>query len=89
MGRKTVLEGKLRVCETNLRIINEKKDFRYNDMFWLRAFSQQGFRHYEDDIPLPDDSEFIGRFIQSVKDYYNAEIHNIKLELEDLYGTTR
>ena len=84
MGRKEVLESKLREYEANLRIIDEKKDFIYNDMFFLHSFSQYGFRHYEDDIPLPDNSEFIGQLIQSVKNYYSEKIKSIKLELENL-----
>lgn len=84
MEPKEVLESKLRVYEANLRIINEKKNFKYNDLFTLHAFSQQGFHCYDDEIQLPDDSKFIGDFIQSVKDYYSANIHNIKLELENL-----
>lgn len=90
MERKEDLESKLRVCEANLRIIEGKKNFQYNDLFTLHAFSQEGFHCYEDEIPLPDDCKFIGRFIQSVKDYYTAQIHNIKLELEVLnYVTTQ
>ena len=84
MERKEDLERKLRVASVNLSIIEEKKDFECNQLFWLKGFTQEGFRHYEEEIPLPDDIEFIKAFIQRVKDYYKAEIHNIKLELEVL-----